>query len=111
MTRPPRLEFVKQQSIQSLPRQQQAISSQVRFTRVSHLLCSHKAVPQTFERVCPHAHMLIALPTPLTAKPKKNWFKSDDPDAVVPQHDWRQGPDFRSQANPESGYAVWGSNR
>ncbi|KAL1511257.1 hypothetical protein AB1Y20_006066 [Prymnesium parvum] len=45
------------------------------------------------------------------AKPKKNWFKSDDPDAEVPQYNWRQGPDFRSQVNPESGYALWGSNR
>lgn len=44
-------------------------------------------------------------------KAKKNWFKSDDPEAEVPQHNWRQGPDFRAQANPESGYAVWGSNR
>lgn len=45
------------------------------------------------------------------AKAKKNWFKSDDPEAEVPQHNWRQGPDFRSQSNPESGYAMWGSNR
>jgi len=44
-------------------------------------------------------------------KTKKNWFKSDDPDAEIPQHNWRQGPDFRSSHNPESGYAVWGSNR
>jgi len=44
-------------------------------------------------------------------KAKKNWFKSDDDDAEVPQHNWRQGPDFRAVANPEAGYAAWGSNR
>lgn len=44
-------------------------------------------------------------------KAKKNWFKSDDPEADVPQHNWRQGPDFRASHNPEAGFAVWGSNR
>ena len=42
---------------------------------------------------------------------RKNAFRSDDPDAEIPQHDWRQGPDFRSGSVPESGYAVVGSNR
>mmetsp|Transcript_32826 Transcript_32826/g.56123 ORF Transcript_32826/g.56123 Transcript_32826/m.56123 type:complete len:188 (+) Transcript_32826:73-636(+) len=42
---------------------------------------------------------------------KKNWFRSDDPDAEVPQHNFRQGPDFRAGSVPEAGYAVWGSNR
>jgi len=42
-------------------------------------------------------------------KTRRNGFKYDD--AEIPQHNWRQGPDFRSSSNPESGYAVWGSNR
>jgi len=42
---------------------------------------------------------------------RRNAFRSDDPDAVIPHHNWRQGPDFRSGSVPESGYAVWGSNR
>ena len=41
----------------------------------------------------------------------KNAFRSDDPDAVIPQHDFRQGPDFRSGRIEDSGYAVWGANR
>merc|ERR1719231_72044 len=42
----------------------------------------------------------------------KNAFRSDDPDATIPQHNWRQGPDFRSGfAGPDAGYAVVGSNR
>lgn len=45
---------------------------------------------------------------------QKNAFRSDDPDAVIPQHKFRQGPDFRSAyAGPgiDAGHAVWGSNR
>ena len=43
---------------------------------------------------------------------KKNAFRSDDPDAEIPQHNFRQGPDFRSGfAGPDAGYAVVGSNR
>ena len=38
-------------------------------------------------------------------------FRSDDADAVVPQHNWRQGPDFRSGSVPGAGYACIGSNR
>ena len=41
----------------------------------------------------------------------KNAFRSDDPDAIIPQHDFRQGPDFRSGSVADSGYAVWGANR
>lgn len=41
----------------------------------------------------------------------KNAFRSDDPDAVIPQHDFRQGPDFRSGRVEDAGYAVWGTNR
>lgn len=29
-------------------------------------------------------------------KKAKSAFRYDDEDAVIPQHDWRQGPDFRS---------------
>ena len=42
----------------------------------------------------------------------RNAFRYDDADAVIPQHNFRQGPDFRSlYAGPEAGYAVVGSNR
>ena len=41
----------------------------------------------------------------------KNAFRSDDSDAVIPQHNFRQGPDFRSGNVEGSGYAVVGSNR
>ena len=41
----------------------------------------------------------------------KNAFRSDDPDATIPQHSWRQGPDFRSGFVPDAGYACVGSNR
>ena len=41
----------------------------------------------------------------------KNAFRSDDPDAIIPQHEWRQGPDFRSGQVADSGYAAIGSNR
>ena len=45
-------------------------------------------------------------------KTKKNAFRSDDPDAVIPQHDFRQDVDYRSGfAGPDAGYAVVGSNR
>lgn len=47
-----------------------------------------------------------------TSGKKPNAFRSDDPDAEIPQHNWRQGPDFRSGfAGPEAGYAVTGTNR
>jgi len=42
---------------------------------------------------------------------RKNAFRSDDPDAEIPQHSFRQGPDFRSDSVPDAGYAVVGSNR
>ncbi len=54
-----------------------------------------------------HAPRLCALP----GKRVRNAFRSDEPDAVIPQHNWRQGPDFRSGSVPEAGYAVVGSNR
>ena len=57
------------------------------------------------------ASTLNASPARPAGKTKKNWFKSDDPEAEIPQHNFRQGPDFRASSNPESGYAVWGSNR
>jgi hypothetical protein len=44
-------------------------------------------------------------------KARKNWFRSDDPEAEVPQHNFRQGPDYRSGNVDDSGYAVVGSNR
>ena len=44
-------------------------------------------------------------------KPLRSAFRYDDADAVIPQHEFRQGPDFRSSAVPESGLAVWGANR
>ena len=45
-------------------------------------------------------------------KPKRNAFRSDDADAEIPQHNWRQGPDFRSAfAGPDAGYALVGAYR
>ena len=44
-------------------------------------------------------------------KVRKNAFRSDDPDAVIPQHNFRQGPDFRSGNVEDAGYAAIGSNR
>ena len=41
----------------------------------------------------------------------RNAFRYDDADAVVPQHNWRQGPDFRSDRVEDAGYACVGSNR
>lgn len=42
----------------------------------------------------------------------KNAFRYNDEEAVIPQHNWRQGPDFRaSRVGFEAGYAVWGTNR
>ena len=46
-------------------------------------------------------------------KSRKNAFRTDDPDAEIPQHNWRQGPDFRS-ANcgiSDAGLACWGTSR
>ena len=48
---------------------------------------------------------------PCAAKAKRNAFRSDDPEAEIPQHNWRQGPDFRSGRVEDAGYAVVGSNR
>ena len=46
------------------------------------------------------------------AKRVHNAFRSDDPEAIIPQHDWRQGPDFRASAvGAESGYALVGARR
>ena len=45
-------------------------------------------------------------------KDRKNGFRCDDPDAEIPQHNWRQGPDFRSAfAGPDAGLACWGTSR
>ena len=45
-------------------------------------------------------------------KDRKNAFRCDDEDAEIPQHNWRQGPDFRSaHAGPDAGLAVWGTMR
>ena len=50
-------------------------------------------------------------------KQRKNAFRSDDPEAEIPQHDWRQGPDFRSsfaavdEGCNTPGLAVWGTSR
>ena len=41
----------------------------------------------------------------------RNAFRYDDADAVVPQHNWRQGLDFRSDRVEDAGYACVGSNR
>lgn len=41
-----------------------------------------------------------------------NAFRSDDPEAIIPQHDWKQGPDFRASAvGAEAGYALVGAKR
>ena len=45
------------------------------------------------------------------AKAKKNAFRSDDPEAEIPQHNWRQGPDYRSARVEDAGFAAIGSNR
>lgn len=42
-------------------------------------------------------------------KPLRSAFRYDD--GEIAQHDFRQGPDFRANTNPEAGFAVWGSNR
>jgi hypothetical protein len=44
-------------------------------------------------------------------KKVKNAFRSDDPDAIIPQHDWKQGPDFRSGRVEDAGFAAKGVNR
>ena len=45
-------------------------------------------------------------------KQRKNAFRSDDPEATFPQHNWRQGPDFRNAfAGPDAGYALVGARR
>uniref|UniRef100_A0A7S3FI33 Uncharacterized protein n=1 Tax=Haptolina ericina TaxID=156174 RepID=A0A7S3FI33_9EUKA len=44
-------------------------------------------------------------------KRPRNAFRSDDPDAVIPQHDFRQGPDFRAGFVENSGYALVGACR
>ena len=36
----------------------------------------------------------------------RNAFRYDDADAVVPQHNWRQGPDFRSDRVGKTWLAV-----
>ena len=42
----------------------------------------------------------------------KNAFRYDDEFAEIPQHNWRQGPDFRSsRIGHEAGYALWGTSR
>ena len=44
----------------------------------------------------------------------RNAFRSDDPDADIPQHNWRQGPDFRSgfvEDTRLAGLAVVGAQR
>lgn len=41
----------------------------------------------------------------------KNAFRYDDADAVIPQHDWKQGPDYRNDRVEDGGYAMVGSNR
>jgi len=45
-------------------------------------------------------------------KKKLNAFRSDDQEAEIPQHNWRQGPDFRAQkVGVEAGYALVGASR
>jgi len=42
----------------------------------------------------------------------RNAFRYDDADAEVPQHNWRQGPDYRAmRVGAEAGFAAVGSNR
>ena len=54
----------------------------------------------------------LAPPAPTHAvKSKRNAFRSDDPEAEIPQHNWKQGPDFRSGRVEDAGYACVGSNR
>ena len=50
-------------------------------------------------------------PPPHAVKAKRNAFRSDDPEAEIPQHNWKQGPDFRSGRVEDAGYACVGSNR
>jgi len=45
------------------------------------------------------------------AKAMKNAFRSDDPEAEIPQLNWRQGPDYRSGKVEDAGFAAIGSNR
>ena len=56
-------------------------------------------------RCSPHAS------PPRAVKAKRNAFRSDDPEAEIPQHNWQQGPDFRSGRVEDAGYACVGSNR
>lgn len=42
---------------------------------------------------------------------KRSAFRYDDNDAEIAQHNWRQGPDYRSDKVPDAGYACVGSNR
>ena len=46
-----------------------------------------------------------------TAVARRNAFRYDDADAEVPQHNWRQGPDYRGDRVEGAGYAAVGSNR
>ena len=48
---------------------------------------------------------------PLSGVRIKNAFRYDDADAVIPQHDWKQGPDYRNDRVEDGGYAMVGSNR
>ena len=58
------------------------------------------------------AHAAHRTPRPPRAvKAKRNAFRSDDPEAEIPQHNWQQGPDFRSGRVEDAGYACVGSNR
>ena len=45
-------------------------------------------------------------------KVRRSGFRYDDDDAEIPQHNWRQGPDFRSAfAGEDAGLAVIGTHR
>jgi len=65
--------------------------------------------PAPHSRCSPHD----SPPPPPThaVKSKRNAFRSDDPEAEIPQHNWKQGPDFRSGRVEDAGYACVGSNR
>ena len=68
--------------------------------------------PPNPARKTPCARCAHALPPLRAASTTKNAFRYDGEDAVIPQHNWRQGPDFRSSyVGFEAGYALVGASR
>mmetsp|Transcript_9399 Transcript_9399/g.24324 ORF Transcript_9399/g.24324 Transcript_9399/m.24324 type:complete len:176 (+) Transcript_9399:45-572(+) len=44
-------------------------------------------------------------------KPRRNAFRSDDPEAFIPQHSFTPLTDFRSEKVAEAGFAISGNRR